>query len=123
MKSLFTLLFLLTLSVNANTIDSIYNSGSQLNNSLKVEIADALTTKFSCINSYGINEVSTEVVVDEVDQGIVDYYYITTFSVAYTYDYHPNEATVVVKSVKYAGSNPTIKWTHIESIEGHILCD
>lgn len=123
MKFLVTLFFLSTLTVNANTVESVYNDGSKLHRILKTEILDTLTSKFSCINAYGLKEIETEVVVDEVDQGVVDYYYTTTFSATYTYDYHPNNTTIVVRSAKYAGSNPTIKWTDIEAIEGHILCD
>ena len=123
MKFLVVLFFFSTLTANANTVDSIYSADSKLDKLLKVEIAGTLVSEFSCINPFGIKEVTTKLVIDEVDQGVVDYYYTTTFSVAYTYDYHPNTATIVVESVKYAGSNPTIKWTHIESIEGHILCD
>ncbi len=123
MKLLAGLLLLISFSASANTIESIYKSDSILHPLLKAEIAEVLTAEYSCINAYGLHEVKTEVVVDEVDQGIVDYYYTTTFSATYTYDFHPNNTTVVVRSAKYAGSNPTIKWTDIESIEGHILCD
>ncbi|WP_372655465.1 hypothetical protein, partial [Halobacteriovorax sp.] len=97
MKFLVALFLLSTITVNANTVETVYNVDSKLNKLLQVEIADALTSKFSCINAYGLKEVSTKVVVDEVDQGIVDYYYTTTFSVDYTYDYHPNTTTIVVK--------------------------
>ncbi len=123
MKFLVALFFLSTLAVSANTVESIYQEDSALHRLLKVEIAQALTDKFNCINPYGIKEVETVVEVDRVDQGVIDYYYTTTFSITYTYDYHPNSTRVVVRSAKYAGSNPTIKWTDIESIEGHILCD
>ncbi|ATH08647.1 hypothetical protein BIY24_12025 [Halobacteriovorax marinus] len=123
MKSLMTLLFLSCVSVSANTVESIYSAESKLHPALKKEIAAVLLEDYKCINAYGLRELSTEVVVDRVDQGVVDYYYTTTFSATYTYDYHPNTAKVVVKSAKYAGSNPTIKWTDIESIEAHILCE
>lgn len=123
MKLFIASLLLLSLTTSANTVETIYNANSELHPLLKTEIATVLSEKFSCINSYGLKEIATEVVVDEVDQGVVDYYYTTTFSASYTYDYHPNKAVITVRSAKYAGSNPTIKWTDIESIEGQISCD
>ena len=98
MKAFLLLFVLFTTVCQANTVESVFNKNSELSEILKVKILVALNEKFPCLSPYSIRETKTEVRVDRVDQGIIDYYYTTTFSVNHDYDYHPRTYTVTVES-------------------------
>ena len=123
MKNLIFGVILISTMANANTIDSVYGAASTLNTRLRAEVMEAILTKFPCIDAYGLTEVKTIVEIDQVDQGVRDEYYTTTFKANFHYDYHPNSSVVTVKSIIWDGSNPAIDWTEVESVEGQVYCD
>lgn len=123
MKFTFLLLSLLSINAAANTTESVFGAKSVLTSELQAEVVSAVEEKFPCVDRFGMKELSTIVVFDEIDQGITDEYYTTTIQVNYHLDYHPNTSVVTVKSILWSGSNPTIDWTEIESVEGSISCD
>lgn len=98
MRAFFLLFILITTVCQANTVESVFEKDSELSEILKVKILDALKEKFPCLSPYSISEKKTLVRVDRIDQGIIDYYYTTTFSVNHVYDYHPRTYTVTVES-------------------------
>lgn len=119
------LLALFALNSAANTVSSVYLSDSNLSSDLKEEIIHAVKSKFPCLNPYSLKEQSTIVVQDRIDQGIIDLYFTTTFKAQVTYDYHPRTISIVVESVRWDGSNPSVDWTDITSItsENFNSCD
>jgi len=123
MKRMIIALLLVSGAVSANTVDSVYTTNSTLSSKLKAEVMEAVLKKFPCIDSFGLSEVQTSLKIDQVDQGVRDEYYTTTFNARFHYDYHPNSAVVTVKSILWDGSNPAIDWTEIESVEGQVYCD
>lgn len=100
----------------ANTVNSVFLTNSDLSNELKEEVIVAVEKSFPCVNSYGLKEVETTVRKDRVDQGIIDLYFTTTFKANITYDYHPRTITVLVESVLWAGSNPSVDWTEVTNV-------
>lgn len=110
-------------TAQANTIESTFKSNSKLIGELKEEVLEAVLSKYPCINNYGLTEKTTNITVDQVDQGVRDLYFTTTFKADFHYDYHPSTAEVRVQSVRFDGSNPTIDWTHVLAVEGSIICD
>ena len=123
MKFSFLLLSLLSFNATANTTQSVFGIKSSLSSELQSEVISAVEERFPCVDRFGMKELSTTVVYDEIDQGITDEYYTTQIQVNYHFDYHPNTSVVTVKSILWDGSNPTIDWTDIESVEGSISCD
>lgn len=120
----FVLVALLAVSSSfANTIESAYVENTVLSYDLKQEVLDAVVEKYPCVDSYGISEVETTMRTHRVDQGVIDRFYTTTFSVKFHYDYHPKAGKLVVESIRWDGSNPTVDWTDITSIEGSVYCD
>lgn len=97
----------LSLSSFANTTESVFKKDSQVPQDLQVRILETLKVK--CANlliNYGLTEVSTNVRVDKVDQGITDVYFTTEFSSRYYFDgMHPSYADITVESVQYSYQN------------------
>ncbi len=121
---LFTLsLLLLASSAFANNIDSVYPKDSKLITELKEEVMEAALKKYPCIDRFGLTELSTEVVVDQIDQGVRDLYFTTVFKANFHNEYHPSTAEVRIESVRYDGSNPTIDWTEVLTVKGSVLCE
>lgn len=119
---LFIISLLACFTASANTVQSVYLQNSQLDAELKQEVIDAITKEYPCLNPYGLKEIETIVKMIQVDQGIKDYYYTTAFTGVMTYDYHPSTQNIVVESVHYDGSNPTIDWTEVLQVRGG-YCD
>ncbi len=124
MKKIMALVILST-SIFANTIQSAYLQNSNLNPELQQEVIEAVRSFIPCLNAYGLTELNTTVEIDRVDQGVIDKFYATTFRANLTYDYHPKQVIITVRSAHYAGSNPTVKWTEILEVSSNspISCD
>lgn len=123
MKLIALSLLLLTSVANANNIDSVYQKESKLIAELKAEVMLAVLKKYPCIDGFGLTEESTTMTIDQIDQGVRDRYFSTVFKANFHYDYHPSSAEVRVESVRYDGSNPTIDWTEVLTVDGSVLCD
>lgn len=110
------LIALISLTTMANTVSSVYLENTNLSSDLKEEVILAVKEQFPCVNNFGLKEVETTVRRDRVDQGIIDLYYTTTFKANITYDYHPRTISIVVNSIRWAGSNPSVDWTEITNV-------
>lgn len=110
------LLALISLSTMANTVSSVYLTNSKLSSDLKEEVIQAVTEKFPCVDSYGLHEVETTVRRDVVDQGIIDLFFTTTFNAQVTFSDNSRTVSIVVESIRWAGSNPSVDWTDITDI-------
>lgn len=115
---LFIMSLLVSLTVSANTVQSVFLQNSQLDSELKQEVIDAIAKEYPCLNPYGLKEIETIVKIVQVDQGIRDYYYTSAFTGVMTYDYHPSTQNIVVESVHFDGSNPSIDWTDVLQVSG-----
>jgi len=122
-KFAFALLIALSAATGANDLGSVYRADSALPQELKEDILSVLLESYPCIDDYGLFEAETTVFEDWIDQGVVDRYYTTKMNVRFTYDYHPNTAKIVVESVLFSGSNPSVDWGRVTDIEGQIYCD
>jgi hypothetical protein len=90
----FLILALLTSSAFASELPAI------LRNKIEIELQD----RIPCLDKASVKEIMTLVRADRIDQGVVDYYYTSTFS--FRYFFHGNHArrvTLVVKSAEYSG--------------------
>lgn len=123
MKLVFLITLLATTAAFANTTDSVFKKDSALPLELKVEILEEVLKAYPCIFDYGLAEKKTEVTIDQVDQGVRDLYFHTELTANFTHDgYHPATETLIVKSARYDGANPSIDWTRVESVRGDIYC-
>ena len=105
----FALLF--TCQVHANTVDSVYKKNTLLPFELQQRILSAVVEK--CANVIipnGIEELSTKVREEQIDQGMLDLYYSTEFASRYYLDdQHPIHAYITVESVAYSIANPAVE--------------
>ena len=94
---------------------------------LKTKVTQALVAQ--CPEAFAISsemfEVETLVRVEKVDQGIIDYYFTSTFTVTPQNDWaHRESYAILVNSSQMAGTNPTPdaygNVDKIESVDG--LC-
>lgn len=95
--------FLFTVTSQANTIESAFKSDSVVPKELQVRILESVTTQCGeLVTQYGLSEIITKVREDKVDQGMVDYFYETTFKSRYYPDgMHPGSTYLTVESAKY----------------------
>lgn len=108
MKQLFLLLTLtLSVSAHANTVESVFKKDSLLPLELQKRVLSAIEKKCQdVLTENGLAESATTVREDHIDNGIVDYYYTTTFSSRYYFaDQHPTYAYFTVESAEYGFSN------------------
>lgn len=105
-QALFILLLVSSLT-QANTVESTFRPDSSLPLELRENILHAIKSECgNLITAYGLREITTEVRIERVDQGVLDYYYETTFSSRYYFDrMHPTHTTITVASAKYAVTN------------------
>ena len=67
---------------------------------------------------WSLQEKTTLVRKDRIDQGIIDYYYTTNFNVQHYFDgTHPITKTIVVKSAQWEINNPPDARWGVESVE------
>ncbi len=97
----------LSITAHANTVETVFDKDSKVPTDLQARILNYVNTKCSAvIANYGLNEVSTSVRLDRIDQGVVDQYFTTTFSSRYYFDgMHPTTIYFTVESAVYAFQN------------------
>lgn len=108
MKKLIALLALVvSVSAQANTLDSVYKKDSPVTAELQKLILDTVNTRCAdVVSAYGLREETSTVNVVRVDQGIIDRYFTTVLSSRYMVDgYHYGIATIEVKTVEYSSQN------------------
>lgn len=100
MKALFILtLASLTTLANANTAETVFKANSELPVILQTKIVEEMKKAIPCLESYSMEEIKTEVMIDQIDQGITDYHYTTTIEFRYFFDrYHPSFGNITIKS-------------------------
>lgn len=91
----------------ANNVDSVFRKESVLPDVLKEKTLEAIKLKCAkIVSDYGLQEITTSLKTETIDQGMVDVYYTTTFSSRYNFDgTHPVTTYITVESAEYAFSN------------------
>lgn len=123
MKKILVLVgFLVALSAQANTLDSVFKKDSAIPVELQQRILDAINTRCGrLVMQYGLQEQSTNVRVERIDQGVIDYYFSTTFSSRYNFDgTHPVTTYITVESAQYSFSNGDN--LEVSSVQSHDGC-
>lgn len=128
MKALATLLWLsiilLTFEAKANTVPSVYLPNTPLPEALKEKIVESIQDHLSCLESNSLQELKTKVEVDQIDQGIRDEYFTTSFRArAYLDRYHPSTLKLSVKSVNLDISNPRFERYRVLEVTPEYFCD
>ncbi|MCM2324460.1 MAG: hypothetical protein NDJ90_14475 [Oligoflexia bacterium] len=104
--SILLVLVLVALEARANSVESVYRRDSVLPDEMKPMILAKLKEQCpDAIAPGGLSELITTVRADKIDQGLIDYYYVTTFDARYYPDgMHPNHTTITVHSAEYSPS-------------------
>jgi hypothetical protein len=104
------LAFLSIVTSFANTAESVYLKDSVLPQSLRHRVLDQIKIRCPDISvELGLKEISTRVHYEKIDQGVLDYFYTTTFLANYRFDgIHLSFAYITVESAEYEISNPTV---------------
>ena len=99
----FPLTVLISTTTWSNTPETAFKRNSEVPVELKARILSALERNCSnLIAKDGLSEQETTVRIDQVDQGIRDHFYTTTFSSRYYFDgSHPITTTITVESAQY----------------------
>ncbi len=120
------MLFILTISFfslmsHANTVDSVFKTDTNLPKILQEKIFMEIVKKIPGLAPFSVFEMTTEVRVDRVDQGIRDYYYKTKFRVLTTADDHRTRGYIYIESAEYSFYCPNDCNFEIQSFKTHIL--
>lgn len=91
----------------ANTVDSAFERESPIPVELRSRILQAIQSQCTDhISAYGLKETRTDVRMEKIDQGVVDYFYTTTFTSRYFFDgMHPVTTYITVESAQFSFSN------------------
>ena len=101
------MLFILTISFisimsHANTVESVFKKDTNLPKVLQEKIFMEIVHKIPGLAPFSVYEMTTEVRVDRIDQGIRDYYYKTKFRILTTFDDHRTRGYIFVESAEYS---------------------
>lgn len=126
MKSLFAGIMFLSSVAMADEV--VFLQENPMPEALRAKVAAQLTKR--CSKAFEITnliiEEKTNVHIERVDNGVVDYYYSSTFSVTLQNDpAHFESQFIYVKSAQFGGTNPTPDdYGVVESIiAGKELCN
>lgn len=86
----------------SNSLESVFRKDTHLPVILQEKLLHRLKLEIKNLSPFSLREINTELRVDRVDQGVIDYYYTTNFEMSVTCDFHPTTAYLTVKSAEFS---------------------
>lgn len=119
---LLPLLFVSNLAF-ANTVETVFRKNSPLPLALKTKILQAIEAQ--CPQTVDgspvhIEEISTQVRVDRVDQGIRDVYFTTELRATFEFQFHPITHSITVRSLDADINNPMVDRYEVREVHSSL---
>ncbi len=120
MKILSLFALVLSTAAQANSVDTVFSSSSELPYELRELVLSEVTKGCgAALVQGGLKEVSTTVEERQIDQGQVDLYFVTTFTGAYTSEGRSLAASIEVVSAKYSFTNPAFSPLAVKQVSAN----
>lgn len=101
-----------------NAFATVFLPNTQLPKELQARVHAMALSCGDYAHHWSLQEKQTTVRAERIDQGIVDYYYTTEFSLQYYFDgTHPISTAITVESAQYEINNPVEARWQVESVD------